>query len=160
MPNMRERNAKALTGGRVEQEGYILGGRSAYFWRCTCRPEDGHDHAAVQVELAAGLEERDGRLDGLNALVGTNARVGLLRFTVTDCNIQIQGPEKWTLYVAWEEAPVDGESQRREWQTVMVRPELCQTPEAVLEAVRSQVEENGRRYAAAVRAAGEFNSGG
>jgi hypothetical protein len=124
-----------------------------------CSSEDRHDHAAAHADLAERLGKRALVVGELNALVGRKGRVGLLRYVVTDCNIQIKGPRFWNLFVGWQEAPIEGgDAVQRSFEIAYDDPAKCASPAGVVVLIEAEVEKGSDRYAKAIRMVGEFQS--
>lgn len=156
---VEDRLAVPLADGRVDHRAHVTAGGTTVPWSCVCSPDDKHDHDAAHQMLVDRLEERGKIIESLHALVGKARRVGLVRYTITDCNIQIHGPGKFVLYVAWDEEPVTGGSRHHvETYPWHGRVKGLQTAEEVLAAIESIVAQNGVTLARAVRQAGEFAS--
>lgn len=134
-------------------------GGGSYTWSCVCSPGDRHDHAATHAELAEKLEKREAAIGALNALVGRRGRVGLLRYEITDCNVQIHGPKLWRLYVAWTQTTVfDGEATVASRSFDYEDPALCLALDEILALIEAAVASAGDSAARGIRAAGEFLS--
>lgn len=150
-----------LADGRVHHEARIAhpDSRATYDWHCACRPEEKHNHAAVEALLAQRLANRDKKVDGIWALVGRSRRVGLMRYEITDAEIQIHGPALWRLYVSWTQTAVGEDDSHRDVFTVdYADPANCLDGDAVLAIVEGRVAAAGLTRAKALRMAGEFVS--
>src|ERR1700680_4634988 len=91
------REAHVLSDARVRHVARLHppGSRTGYHWECVCHPDDEHDHDKLHAAINERLVARDQAMDGLQGLVGKHG--------ITDANLQIHGPHKWVLYVAWLE---------------------------------------------------------
>jgi hypothetical protein len=157
---LEQREAHLTRDGRIHHRALVqpASGRGSYMWECRCRPGE-HDHDAIHAELAEKLEKREAVVGDLNALVGRTGRVGLLRYEVTDSNIQIHGPKRWVLYVAWVETPLaDGRRVSRSFQLAYDDPSEALPASVVLERIEVEVRAGSEQYARAVRVVGEFVS--
>lgn len=159
MHSLENKKATVLRDGRVHHQAHVTtpGSEAIYAWSCACHPDDAHDHEALHATIAKRLEQRHVRLADLHALEGFTERVGLVRLTITDCNIQIHGPAKWVLHVSWLElAPHHEAPTRREYRQEMTTPSECVSPAKILDIVRVSATLYGHRVARALRAAGDF----
>lgn len=155
----RDRTAHPRPDGRVKHAAIVTAGGTTVPWECVCSPDDGHDHRRAHETLARRLEERGKVIAELHALVGKTSRVGLVRYEITDCNIQIHGPDKFILYVAWFERPVTGgERHHVERYPWTAQTKGLQGAEDVLAAIESTVAQHGVTLARATRQAGDFAS--
>ena len=124
-----------------------------YPWVCHCHVTHKHDHEKVIGLIESRLDARDEVVVSLNMLEGYPERVGLVKFTLTDCNLQVHGPARFRLYVAWKtESNVpnvpDGHEHYEVWMT---DPSKCPSPESILDMVRGFVAMHGNGDAAAFR---------
>ncbi len=158
MSKVKDRQAHPLPDGRVDHRASIVAGGTTVPWACVCTEVDNHDHDAIHGQFADRLEQRGKVIGGLHALVGRTGRVGLIRYEVTDCNIQIHGPAKFVLYVAWTERPLSGGEQHRQISHTTDRPETFIDTKSIAETIEDSCRQHGDMLARATRHAGDFVS--
>jgi hypothetical protein len=136
-----EHNRQALPDGRVVYRADMTMPECiAYSWQCVCRPEEKHDHQPFIGKLAQGIVNRNEVNKGYNDLVGQDG--------ITDCNIQIHGPDKWVLYVSW----LYENGLRDSFEEVGTDPLLLSHPDAIHDRVRKAISVHKDRLAAAAKA--------
>jgi len=143
-----ETDRQALGDGRViERSNVKLSEEAQYEWKCICEP--GHDHQPIIDKLAAGLSAYNALVPFYQELLGKQYDAGSAAAVLTDCNIQINGPESWSLYVSWDL----GGGLRREYTQTQPDPALLSTPAAVEAVISNDVQAQAALVTAAAKVA-------
>lgn len=160
MHRVDERRVIKGGGQKARYSALVKSGNSAFRWNCDCSVDDEHDHEAVIEELGRKLEKNDTLTSGYAGLVGTEGRLGLIRYKITDCHVQIWGPKRFSLYVAWTVQPLDETipPTMDGIRKVAEDPSDLPSPEWVYNTIQSRLTATGDAVAKLIRSAGEFSS--